>query len=67
MDLVSAKESEVARANWLKQNPKGNGKVATLGWCFGGGWSLETSLLAPVDAMVIYYGCVTRSVVHLAS
>jgi len=33
-------------------------KVASIGWCFGGGWSLETALLLPdlLDAAVIYYG-----------
>lgn len=32
------------------------GIVGTIGWCFGGGWSLNTSLATPVDATVIYYG-----------
>ncbi|MCP4077137.1 MAG: dienelactone hydrolase family protein [Gammaproteobacteria bacterium] len=67
MDMATAKESVVAWVNWLKANSKGNGKVATLGWCFGGGWSLETSLLTPVDATVIYYGRVTKSAAQLAS
>lgn len=33
-------------------------KVGTIGWCFGGGWSLATALALPedVDATVIYYG-----------
>ncbi len=33
-------------------------RVGSLGWCFGGGWSLETALLFPkqLDAAVIYYG-----------
>ncbi len=33
-------------------------KVGTIGWCFGGGWSLQTALLLPdqIDATVIYYG-----------
>ena len=33
-------------------------KVATIGWCFGGGWSLQTSLLLEEQAAgcVIYYG-----------
>ena len=32
--------------------------VGTIGWCFGGGWSLATALMMPdkVDATVIYYG-----------
>jgi carboxymethylenebutenolidase len=35
--------------------------VATLGWCFGGGWSLNAAVEFPeeVDATVIYYGHVT--------
>ena len=33
-------------------------KVGVIGWCFGGGWSLQTALLLPdrIDAAVIYYG-----------
>lgn len=33
-------------------------KIGTIGWCFGGGWSLQTALAMPdkVDATVIYYG-----------
>ncbi len=33
-------------------------KIASMGWCFGGSWSLKTALLFPdtLDAAVIYYG-----------
>jgi carboxymethylenebutenolidase len=33
-------------------------KIATIGWCFGGGWSMQTSLLAGANskACVMYYG-----------
>ena len=33
-------------------------KIATVGWCFGGGWSLQASLLAEKKsvACIIYYG-----------
>ena len=36
--------------------------VGSLGWCFGGGWSLNTAMLFPdkLDASVIYYGQVTE-------
>jgi carboxymethylenebutenolidase len=36
-------------------------RVGSLGWCFGGGWSLNTAKLFPerLDASVIYYGQVT--------
>ena len=32
--------------------------VGSIGWCFGGSWSLETALIFPqkLDAAVIYYG-----------
>lgn len=37
---------------------KGSGKIASLGWCFGGGQSLQLSLAEGerLDATVIYYG-----------
>lgn len=33
-------------------------RVGVIGWCFGGGWSMQTALLLPdkIDATVIYYG-----------
>lgn len=33
-------------------------KVGTIGWCFGGGWSLQTALMAGkrTSACVMYYG-----------
>ncbi len=36
-------------------------RIGSLGWCFGGGWSLNTARLFPdeLDAAVIYYGRVT--------
>ena len=36
-------------------------RTASLGWCFGGGWSLNTAMLFPdeLDAAVIYYGQIT--------
>lgn len=51
----------VSWADWLKKHPKGTGKVATVGWCFGGGWSLDTGIATPVDATIIYYGKVDQS------
>jgi carboxymethylenebutenolidase len=32
-------------------------KVGVIGWCFGGGWSLQTPLMIPeIAATVVYYG-----------
>jgi carboxymethylenebutenolidase len=46
---------------WLAGHAGSTGKVATMGFCFGGGWSLNASLLAPVDATIIYYGKVDKT------
>lgn len=37
---------------------KPNSAIATIGWCFGGGWSLQTAIMAGENAKacVIYYG-----------
>ncbi|MEM7483262.1 MAG: dienelactone hydrolase family protein [Acidobacteriota bacterium] len=37
---------------------RGAGRTGSIGWCFGGAWSLESALLLPgeLDAAVIYYG-----------
>ncbi len=40
---------------------RGAKRIGVIGWCFGGGWSLKTGLLAGdrVHAVVVYYGRVT--------
>lgn len=45
---------------YLKEQIKAT-RVGTIGWCFGGGISLQAALLVPdgVDATVIYYGHVS--------
>lgn len=52
-----AAEVEVAGIDWLAQELKGK-KLATLGWCMGGGQSLNASLSSPakISATVIFYG-----------
>lgn len=51
-----AVDTLTAWVDWLDSNPRTNGQVGVVGWCFGGGWSLRTAVNAPVDAAVIYYG-----------
>lgn len=46
---------------WLREHDAVDGKIGTVGWCFGGGWSLNASIAAPVEATVVYYGQVARS------
>ncbi|WP_334175325.1 dienelactone hydrolase family protein [Pseudoxanthobacter sp.] len=52
---------------WARDLTEVNGKVGTCGWCFGGAWSLNASMAAPVNATVIYYGNVDRTVNQLES
>ena len=42
-------------------------KIATIGWCFGGGWSLQTSIMAGKQAAgcVLYYGMPETNVERL--
>ncbi len=44
-------------------------KVGSIGWCFGGGWSLATAVLLPdeIDATVIYYGRLVSDPAQLES
>ena len=61
--MASTKQAALLKDN-LKQAAAYLGKattsdrLGTIGWCFGGGWSLQASLAMPdqVDATVIYYG-----------
>ena len=56
VDAGVATETLTSWIAWGRQIKEGNGKLATVGWCFGGGWSLNASVAAPVDATVLYYG-----------
>jgi carboxymethylenebutenolidase len=66
LDATHAAAVEKAGVAWLKQNLKGK-KIATLGWCAGGGQSLLASLGSPQDvsATVIYYGMPVTDVAQL--
>ena len=72
-ELVGAVNAEAATdtcaswVGWLRGHESGTGKVGTVGWCFGGGWSLNASLAAPVDATVVYYGSVKKGRERLAA
>tara|TARA_R110002096_G_scaffold154_27_gene992 strand:+ start:7664 stop:8569 length:906 start_codon:yes stop_codon:yes gene_type:complete len=59
-DVESGRANIQAAFEFVK-NTAGAPKVGSLGWCFGGGWSLTTAQLFPndLDAAVIYYGQVT--------
>ena len=59
-DPVGA-SSNIEQAVAFVSETAGAPAVASLGWCFGGGWSLNTAMMFPdrLDAAVIYYGQVT--------
>ena len=52
-----AKDNLTQAYQYLENNLQ-VGKIGSIGWCFGGTWSLQTALLFPeeLDATVIYYG-----------
>jgi carboxymethylenebutenolidase len=61
VDSEKATDTLVSWVEWLRANPAVNGKVATVGWCFGGGWAINAATATPVDATVIYYGRLPQS------
>lgn len=62
-----ATETLAAWIDWLGARADATGKIGTIGWCFGGGWSLNASLTRPVAATVVYYGRVNRTAADLAA
>ena len=61
MKRVRTEEAQLilhAGLTFLRQDSRVRAtKVATIGWCFGGGWSLRAALLdARLDGVVMYYG-----------
>ena len=66
VDAAMANETLGAWIDWLRARDDLTGKVGTVGWCFGGGWSLNASLDRPVEATVIYYGNVEKGAAELA-
>ncbi len=55
--------------DFLKTRTGDDGRVATLGWCFGGGWSLRGGMHLgdKLDAVVIYYGKLVNDKHRLSS
>ena len=54
--------------NFLKkQENVDKNRIATMGWCFGGGMSLQLSLNENVNATVIYYGSLVTNESKLSS
>lgn len=57
VDPAQAQATLAKAFGFLAEDPRIRAKRrASMGWCFGGGWSLQLALAQPVDAAVIYYG-----------
>jgi carboxymethylenebutenolidase len=58
VDDTKAAATITAAIDYLSKDPKIRAsKRAVIGWCFGGGWSLQTALAHPdLDATIMYYG-----------
>ncbi len=67
VDGAAATDTLTSWIAWLRKRPDTTGKTGTIGWCFGGGWSLAAAIAAPVDATVIYYGRVNHPPASLTS
>ena len=67
-DARSAR-SNIRQAFDFLRGTAGAPEVGSLGWCFGGGWSLNAAMLLGEDleAAVIYYGEVTDEMEELGS
>ncbi len=67
VDPAVATDTLASWVAWLRGHDKTTQKLGTVGWCFGGGWSLNASIAAPVDATIVYYGQVSRTADDLKS
>ena len=58
VDETKAKSILSAAIEFLAKDPRiAAPKRVVIGWCFGGGWSLQTALAHPeLDGAIIYYG-----------
>ena len=65
--MDAGKDNLRQAAAWLEGH--GVKTLGVVGWCFGGGWSLQTSLLMPekIQATVIYYGHLETDPAQLAA
>lgn len=57
MDAPGPAQDNINQAAQFLTDEYSAPKLGSIGWCFGGNWSLRTGLLLPdLDAMAIYYG-----------
>ena len=57
VDNPGPAQDNIVQAAQFLTNEYSAPAIGSIGWCFGGNWSLRTGLLLPdLDAMAIYYG-----------
>lgn len=68
LENPAAAEENIRQAYQFVRDTAGAPRIASIGWCFGGTWALNTAMLFPedLDAAVIYYGQVGSDVEQLA-
>lgn len=68
VDADDAIETLMEAHRFLASDPRIQAKKrASIGWCFGGGWSLRLAMSAPdLDAAVMYYGSLIREPARIA-
>lgn len=68
VDEGKAKAVLAAAHRFLREDPRISApKRGVIGWCFGGGWALQTAIAeSDLDAAVIYYGRLTTDSTALA-
>ncbi len=67
VDPAAARATMSGWVDWLRARPDCTGKVASIGWCFGGGMSLQAALDRKLEGAIVYYGNVARSAEELAA
>ena len=65
---ASAASSNLHQAYAYLHDTEHAPRIGVVGWCFGGGWSLQTALMLPdkIDATVMYYGRPVDNVAELS-
>jgi carboxymethylenebutenolidase len=55
---TGAAESNLRQAYGYLHDTEHAPRIGVIGWCFGGGWALQTALMLPdkINATVMYYG-----------
>lgn len=56
VDPAAARDTLTGWIEWLRVHDGSNRRIGMVGWGFGGGWALNASVAAPVEATVLYYG-----------